>query len=73
MRTVLIEGPLTEADLTDLAAVLRVIERRNPAATFSMIWSSSDGAGTEEIEAIRRIFPKLAGVPVNNFSGRLRD
>lgn len=62
MKAVIIAGPFSDADVRELLAAMRVIEQRNPQATYRAVVNDLHGEQSisEMVELLDRIFPKLA-------------
>jgi hypothetical protein len=62
-KAIMISGPLTEADLAELTAAMRMIEQRNPEGLYkAMIIELARDPSLEEMAAtLERIFPRLPG------------
>jgi hypothetical protein len=62
-RALMIAGPLSEADIAELLAVMRRIERRDPSQSFTAVVNELAGHLSLEqmCEMLARVFPRVAG------------
>lgn len=58
-KRVILEGPFTEADIAEIAAVLRHIDERNPTATFLMSFDNPDMSLDDSEALLRRVLSPL--------------
>lgn len=61
VKSLLIKGNFTEADLLELSAAFRIIEQRQPDQLFTFAILEADLTMAEGTELVKRIFPRVDG------------
>jgi hypothetical protein len=61
VKSLLVSGSFTEADLAELFAVFRQIERRRPHENFFLAIVEADLSANEAEAMIQRLFPRIEG------------